>query len=152
MSALETSVIRSAIRSPAATPPRNSQFFLANPENRLVADNLEKRWNDKLRVLAEAENAFAEWKEINRFNVSPPAKEDLLRFVQDFPALWNHPNTTAHDRKQMLRLMIQDVALLRRDDIHVCVRWRGGATSELHLPRPLPATRNSSGPSAHAQG
>jgi hypothetical protein len=37
----------------------------------------------------------------------------------------------------MLRLMIQDVTLLRGDDIHVCVRWKGGATSELHLPIPL---------------
>jgi DNA invertase Pin-like site-specific DNA recombinase len=124
------------------------QFFLANPENRLVADNLEKRWNDKLRALAEAENAFTEWKEKNRFDVSSPAKEDLLRFVRDFPALWNHPNTTARDRKQMLRLMIQDVTLLRQDDIHVCVRWKGGATSELHLPRPLPAWESRQTPQA----
>ena len=108
------------------------QFFLANPENRLVADNLEKRWNDKLRALAEAENAYAQWKEQNRFDVSPVAREELLRFVRDFPALWSHPQTTSRDRKQMLRLMIQDVTLLRQDDIRVCIRWKGGATSELH--------------------
>jgi DNA invertase Pin-like site-specific DNA recombinase len=113
------------------------QFFLANPENRLVADNLEKRWNDKLRAQAAAEEAFAQWKQKNRFDVSPSAREDLLRLVQDFPALWNHPRTTARDRKQMLRLMIQDVTLLREDDIRICVRWRGGATSELHIPAPL---------------
>ncbi|MHB8975025.1 MAG: hypothetical protein ACYC4N_31745, partial [Pirellulaceae bacterium] len=113
------------------------QFFLANPENRLVADNLEKRWNDKLRVLAAAENAYAQWKEQNRFDVSPVAREELLQFVRDFPALWSHPQTTSRDRKQMLRLMIQDVTLLREDDIHICIRWRGGATNELHLPIPL---------------
>ena len=113
------------------------QFFLVNPENRLVADNLEKRWNDKLRALTEAESAFAEWKEKNRLDVSPPAKEDLLQFARDFPALWDHPQTTARDRKQMLRLMIQDVTLLRGDDIHIGIRWKGGATSELHLPIPL---------------
>jgi len=124
------------------------QFFLANPENRLVADNLEKRWNDKLRALAEAENAFAGWKEKNRFDVSTPAREDLLQFVRDFPALWNHPQTTARDRKQMLRLMIQDVTLTRRDDIHVCIRWKGGATSELHLPTPLPAWESRRTPQA----
>ncbi len=124
------------------------QFFLANPENRLVADNLEERWNDKLRALAEAESAFAGWKEKNRFDVSPPAREDLLRFVQDFPALWNHPQTTARDRKQMLRLMIQDVTLLRQETIRVCVRWRGGATSELHLPTPLTAWESRQTPQA----
>ena len=124
------------------------QFFLANPENRLVADNLEKRWNDKLRALAEAENAFTGWKEKNRFDVSPTAREDLLRFVRDFPALWNHPQTTARDRKQMLRLMIQDVTLTRQEDIGVCVRWRGGATSELHLPIPLNAWQSRQTPQA----
>jgi DNA invertase Pin-like site-specific DNA recombinase len=113
------------------------QFFLANPENRLVADNLEKRWNDKLRALAEAENGYAQWKEQNRFDVSSVARDELLRFVREFPALWNHPQTTARDRKQMLRLMIQDVTLLRQDDLRVCIRWKGGATSELHLPIPL---------------
>jgi hypothetical protein len=95
-----------------------------------------KERGGKLRALAEAENAFTGWKEKNRFDVSSPAREDLLRFVGDFPALWNHPQTTARDRKQMLRLMIQDVTLRRGDDIHVCVRWKGGATSELHLPIP----------------
>lgn len=124
------------------------QFFLANPENRLVADNLEKRWNDKLRALAAAENAYAQWKEQNHFDVSPIAREELLRFVRDFPALWNHPQTTSRDRKQMLRLMIQDVTLLREDDIHICIRWRGGATNELHLPIPLCAWQSRRTPQA----
>lgn len=101
-----------------------------------------------MRALAEAENAFVGWKEKNRFDVSTPAKEDLLRFVRDFPTLWNHPQTTARDRKQMLRLMIQDVTLTRRDDIHVCIRWKGGATSELHLPTPLPAWESRRTPQA----
>ena len=48
----------------------------------------------------------------------------------------------------MLRLMIQDVTLLRQDDIHVCVRWKGGATSELHLPRPLTASESRRTPQA----
>ena len=124
------------------------QFFLANPENRLVVDNLEKRWNEKLRGLATAEEAFAEWKEKNRFDVSPAAREDILRLVQDFPALWNHPQTTTRDRKQMLRLMIEDVTLLREDDICVSVRWKGGATSELRLPTPLTAWKARQTPQA----
>jgi DNA invertase Pin-like site-specific DNA recombinase len=124
------------------------QFFLTNPENRLVADNLEKRWNDKLRALAESENAYAQWKEQNRFDVSLVAREELLRFVRDFPALWSHPQTTSRDRKQMLRLMIQDVTLLRQDDIRVSIRWKGGATSELHLPIPLCAWQSRRTPQA----
>jgi hypothetical protein len=40
------------------------------------------------------------------------------------------------------------VTLLRRDDIHVCVRWKGGATSELNLPPPLPASESRRTPQA----
>jgi len=112
------------------------QFFLVDPGNRLVADNLEKRWNDKLRALATAEEALTKWREKNQFAVSSENREDILRLAQDFPAIWNHPQTTARDRKQMLRLMIQDVTLLRQDDIRISIRWKGGATSELHVPVP----------------
>jgi DNA invertase Pin-like site-specific DNA recombinase len=115
------------------------QFLMVNPENRLVADNLEQRWNENLRALASAEDAFAQWKEKNSFKFNADDETSVRRLVEDFPALWNHPQITARDRKQMLRLMIEDVTLSRQDDIHVGIRWKGGATSELHVPVPLSA-------------
>jgi DNA invertase Pin-like site-specific DNA recombinase len=115
------------------------QFLRVDPENRLVAGNLEQRWNDKLRALTAAEEAFDQWKQKNASTFSPNARQDVLDLARDLPSLWNHPQTTARDRKQMLRLMIQDVTLLREDDIRINIRWKGGATNELHVPVPLNA-------------
>jgi DNA invertase Pin-like site-specific DNA recombinase len=112
------------------------QFLLVNPENRLVADTLELRWNEKLRALADAEEAWARWKAANDAPLAPQACEEILGLVRDFPAVWNHPRITPRDRKRMLRLLIEDVTLTRQDDIRVEVRWKGGATAELHLPIP----------------
>jgi len=113
------------------------QFLLVAPENRLVAEALERRWDERLRALAEAEEALVRWKETSGVALAPRAREDVLGLARDFPAVWNHPRTTSRDRKRMLRLLIEDVALTRADDIRVEVRWRGGATTELHVPIPL---------------
>ena len=115
------------------------QFLLANPENRLVADTLERRWDEGLRALAEAEAALARWGETRDAALAPQAREEVLGLARDFPAVWNHPRVTARDRKRMLRLLIEDVTLTRGDDIRLEVRWKGGATTELRLPVPLNA-------------
>lgn len=112
------------------------QYLLTNPENRLVADTLETRWNERLRALAEAEAALARWRETRDAAIAPEAREEVLRLAQDFPSVWDHPRVTPRDRKRMLRLLIEDVTLTRQDDIRLEVRWKGGATTELHLPIP----------------
>ena len=58
----------------------------------------------------------------------------------DFPRLWQDPATPARERKRMVRLLIEDVTLLRGDELlDVHVRFRGGDARSLHLPRPKPA-------------
>lgn len=113
------------------------QFLLVNPENRLVADTLEKRWNDALKAVQATEDAFAQWESQHPTPLDETARQRVLSLTEDFPAVWNHPQTTARDRKQMLRLLIEDVTLRRGDDIEVNIRWKGGATSQLRTPLPL---------------
>ena len=113
------------------------QFLLAHPENRLVVDTLEKRWNEKLAAMKAAQDSLANWKQQQTVSLTQDGRQRILSLAQDFGAVWHHPNTSDRDRKRMLRLLIEDVTLTRQTDIHVQVRWRGGATSELHLPTPL---------------
>jgi hypothetical protein len=115
------------------------QFLLVNPENRLVADNLEKRWNDALRTVTEAEEALTRWSDQHPAPLDPRTSQQVRELVGDFPAVWNHPRTTARERKQMLRLLIQDVTLLRQEEIAINVRWKGSATSQLRVAVPLNA-------------
>jgi hypothetical protein len=113
------------------------QFLLVNPENRLVADTLEKRWNDALRAVAAAEEDFAQWGRQHPAPLAAETRQQVYRLVEDFPAVWNHPRTTAREKKQLLRLLVEDVTLLRQDEIHINVLWKGGATSQLCVPMPL---------------
>src|SRR5215217_1514665 len=55
-----------------------------------------------------------------------------------FPGLWSDPSVEPRERKRMLRLLIEDVTLLKADVITAQVRLRGGATRTLVLPKPVP--------------
>ena len=115
------------------------QFLLVRPENRLVADNLERHWNEALQRLAAAEEAYAGADKTRTPPVTPEMKERVAALVADLPRVWNDPRTPARDRKRMLRLLIEDVTLLRDDVVRVSIRWRGGATRRIECPLPLTA-------------
>ena len=63
----------------------------------------------------------------------------MAALVSDLPRVWHNPRTPARDRKRMLRLLVEDVTLLRDDVIRLSIRWRGGATRQLECPLPLSA-------------
>ena len=115
------------------------QFLLVRPENRLVADNLERHWNEALQRLAAAEEAYAGADKTRTPPITPEMKERVAALVADLPRVWNDPRTPARDRKRMLRLLIEDVTLLRDDVIRISIRWRGGATRRIECPLPLAA-------------
>ena len=59
--------------------------------------------------------------------------------ASDFPKLWASPNTTARDRKRIVRLMLEDVTLIKDKEITAHLRFKGGATRTISLPRPVTA-------------
>jgi excisionase family DNA binding protein len=112
-------------------------FHQVEPENRLVARSLEARWEAKLAVLAEAEQALAAAQDA----LPPlPSRADLEKLAADLPALWHAGTTTAKDRKRLLRTLIADVTLLPEPDhgkVRIGIRWHTGATDELVADRPV---------------
>ena len=71
--------------------------------------------------------------------VDAQERQRVVSLVTDFPAVWADPNTPARERKRMLGLLIEDVTLIKQGQITAAVRFRGGATTTLTLPRPLTA-------------
>ena len=71
--------------------------------------------------------------------LSPAARERIHALVSDLPRVWNDPCTPARERKRILRLLIEDVTLVRDRQIHLHIRWKGGATTSLDHPLPLSA-------------
>ena len=113
------------------------RFLRVNPDNRLVADSLEGRWNEALRIMTELEDKYerdiAEYKN----DLTSEKVECIRKLAEDFPAVWNDPRTSAKQRKQMVHLLIEDVTLLKTDVIHVKVRFKGGDSIERCVPIPL---------------
>ena len=115
------------------------RYLRVDPDNRLVADSLEADWNAKLRALADTQDAYERARESDRSLVDPAERARILALATDFPRLWADPATPQRERKRMVRLLVEDVTLLRTDEITVHVRFRGGAVRTLHLPLPLSA-------------
>ena len=115
------------------------RYMQVDPANRLVADSLEADWNAKLRALGAAHETYQRQRDADRLALDPNARQRLLGLATDFPAIWGDPNTPQRERKRMLGLLIEDVTLIKQRQITAAVRFRGGATTTLSLPRPLTA-------------
>jgi DNA invertase Pin-like site-specific DNA recombinase len=108
------------------------QYDAVDPDNRLVARELEKRWNDALVSLEDLEQDYAV---ARRTDLAPLAEADrqaVRELATDLPALWRAPTTTATDRKRLLRLVIQEVTLTVDPETRsaaFAVAWSGGTTT-----------------------
>lgn len=107
------------------------------PDNRVVAASLEAEWNVKLRALAEAEHNCERQRQADQFKIGAAQREQVLALASDFQRLWNDPGTGNRERKRMVRLLIEDITIRKGEQVQLDVRFRGGASKTLMLPRPL---------------
>ncbi|RPH55013.1 MAG: recombinase family protein [Lysobacterales bacterium] len=112
------------------------RYLHVDPANRLVADSLEADWNDKLRQLSDAQVEYERQRENDRLAITDEHRARIAALANDFPRLWQDPDTPDRERKRMARLLIEDVTLIKRHEITVHVRFKGGATQTLTLPPP----------------
>ena len=113
------------------------RFMRVDPENRLVADTLEADWNQKLRALSEAQQEYDHRRQQDRRVFDEEQRASILALAQDFPRLWRDAATDDRDRKRMIRLLVEDVTMLRGQQITLHLRFRGGAERTISLPNPL---------------
>jgi len=112
------------------------RYTAVDPENRLVARSLEQDWNEKLVAVECLERKYATAPRPARLVASPEERTRILSLAQNFPAIWQASTTSNAERKQLLRFLIKDVTLTRREeDIHLGVRWQTGAVSERTIAR-----------------
>ena len=116
-----------------------NRYMQVDPNNRLVADSLEADWNDKLRALTQAQEQYEQQCQADRVVFDEQSKARVLSLATDFPKLWRDPQTPDRERKRMVRLLIEDVTLIKTKQITAHVRFKGGTTQTLTLPIPLSA-------------
>ena len=117
------------------------RYLRVDPDNRLVADTLEAEWNNKLRALAAAHDDYERQRGDGAALLGEEQRKQVLALATDFPRLWSDPGTPQRERKRMVRLLIEDVTLLKAEEVVAHVRFRGGATHTIRLPRPRPAAQ-----------
>jgi len=114
------------------------RYVRADPDNRLVAGVLEGEWNEKLRALETARETAERQRQADEAQLGAVERAALVALPGDFAQLWRDPRTTDQDRKRLVRLIIEDVTLLKTDHIVAQVRCKGGATRTLTVPLPPP--------------
>src|SRR6266436_2207521 len=109
-----------------------------DPSNRLVANTLERRWNETLLHLQDLKKQVAEVLRQEARVATPEQKEKVLALARDLPRVWHAPTTQAKDRKRMLRLLIKDITVEKPQpkQLLVHVRWQGGASTSHSVPLP----------------
>ena len=116
------------------------RYKAVDPDNRVVARTLEREWEERLRGLEAVEQQHAEARREARVELTTEDRERIRELARDLPAVWAASTTQAADRKAMLRLVIEAVALhpvdVPKRTTRIRVQWQGGAVSELEIPRP----------------
>ena len=113
------------------------QFNQVDPDNRLVALELERRWEKTLRELRQAEESFSKRKTEALIG---PLPEDLkLSFLdigKNLPEIWSKDILSQQQKKSFLRCLIDKVVIHRseRDIVQTRIVWKGGATTTIMIP------------------
>lgn len=113
------------------------QFLRADPDNRLVAGELERRWEEALRALKQAEETAAQPEQPGALLPLPPELQARFQAVgQHLPQLWQEGIIDQTHKKALLRCLIDKVVVHRvaRDAVQVRIVWKGEECTTLQVP------------------
>jgi hypothetical protein len=116
------------------------QYQLAEPENRLVARQLEREWEAALAERAHLGEEYERYQRQRLARLSAAELAAIGALADDIPALWAAPTTTVADRKRLLRAVIESVQVTAEgatERVHATVIWAGGHQSRSALSRPV---------------
>jgi hypothetical protein len=111
-----------------------------DPDNRLVAGELELRWNTALKRVSEIEDRLHQY-ELAPTGPPPPDKALLSSLAQDLPAVWNASTTDPRLKQRIVRILINEVVVDVDEEKHeviLVIHWAGGRHSELRVPKIVP--------------
>lgn len=113
-------------------------YDAVDPDHRLVAAELERRWNDKLERVAHLERTYAQAEQAAQWTVTAKERARIGLLSQDLPAIWQAATTTHRDRKQLLRCAIEAVSLdgvSHPGQIEIQLHWRSGTITTTRVAR-----------------
>jgi DNA invertase Pin-like site-specific DNA recombinase/predicted DNA-binding transcriptional regulator AlpA len=112
------------------------RYRAIDPDNRLVARGLEAEWEKSLRELESAKAELTRREQRRPRALSTDERTRLLALGADLGVVWQAPTTTARDKKELLRALLEEVIIAVHKDegrAHLTLRWRGSALDEIDL-------------------
>jgi DNA invertase Pin-like site-specific DNA recombinase len=116
------------------------QYQLAEPENRLVVRQLEASWEAALAEAGQLEADYQRFTEEQPKALSAAERAAIQALAADLPQVWSAPSTSQADRKQLLRILIQDITATVAGDselVDVAITWAGGHQTTGRAVRPV---------------
>jgi hypothetical protein len=111
------------------------RYEAVDPDQRLVAAELEARWNAALQKTQDLENRLRDFDDEIK-SMPAPSKEVLLNLAQDLPAIWNSPSTDMRLKQRLVRIVIEEIIAdldEKSGEIVLVIHWAGGRHSELRV-------------------
>lgn len=108
-----------------------------DPDKRLVARELETRWNAALGRVAEIEMSIAQL--VTAATARPEIDRGaLMALANDLPAVWNAPSTTMRTKQRLTHILVQEIVIDQKEDaqeVVVTIHWTGGRHTEIRITR-----------------
>ena len=113
------------------------QYDAADPENRLVADELERRWNRALEQARELEQRIEQLKQ-EEPEIDPAGPDEFVELAEELETVWANPESNARLKKRIVRTLMREVIVdldTERSEVVLTIHWQGGVHTELRVPR-----------------
>jgi DNA invertase Pin-like site-specific DNA recombinase len=113
------------------------RYMNADPENRLVAAELERLWNERMTQLAKASEDLNKHRNALKPKQVEPNIEELFTFPERLNNAWQNDDLKKKKKKRIIRCLVEDVTFaLNGDDIVIGIRFIGGLTECISVCRP----------------
>jgi len=110
------------------------QYDGVDPANRLVAAELERRWNEALTTEAHLEAELGTLQQGRELPLSDAQKRELLALARDLPGLWDDPQSSPEHKKRLLRIALKEIiATSDGETIRLVLHWQGGDHTQLEF-------------------
>ena len=115
------------------------QYNEADPRNRLVAAELERRWNEKLEELEKLRSSLCEIDQGIK-DLSDDDRQRILEMGEDFREVWESEKCSVVTRKKIIRTVVEE-AIVNLNEVdktlHFIIHWKGGSHSEFEMKKPV---------------
>jgi DNA invertase Pin-like site-specific DNA recombinase len=125
-------------RAQYKTERARRQYDAVEPENRLVARELERHWEPALLAQRKAQEEYERFQQAHPKDLSAADRQQILALSSDISALWKSPSTTVADRQEIVRQLIEKVVVHaqgKTEVVDVTIHWIGGYASQHEIRR-----------------